>query len=579
MQPRLARLFLLLCLLAGSLHASVKAQDINVQDFGAVPGKPDVSQAVQAAIAQLHRQGGGTLRFPAGEYHFKLPGAQADFARLMRGELHYDTKWGKPGIAYHKAMSFVGLSKVEIIGEDARLVFHGLVQPMEFVDSQQVRVQGLSIDWQRPAFSVGTVVASRADGFDLQVDNDFPLQGGEPVWALMDFDVQRNRLGLVDDWRLSAPLQLLAPQLVRISGSKAVPVGNRVILRHVGNYRPAIHLLRTSQVRFEDVQILAAPGMGIIGHQCADIVMQNLQVKPKGGRLMSTNTDATHFISCTGEIRIQDSYFEGMGDDATNVHGFYLSIQKSVSTHSVRAYLSVNTQDLLPDWPQPGDEMEWVRGDTLKPYARNTLTGIELNDDGSADLHFAQPIDSAVLPTDLLANASKVARLVFKNNQVKRIRARGILFQSRGALIENNEFVDNTGTGILIDTATGWMESIGTRDVVIRNNTLVGNGYGDGTYMDASGIAVLTESSAMAPGVHNGLLIENNRIQGVGKTGVYICCSRDVTLKDNQIAGNEVSLRLEYSDKVQLDGHFPGWIKGRGNQHIQLSEPVSATPR
>lgn len=570
MLSNLVRCILFVCLVTASQQAKSNIDVINVKDFGAVPGQMDVTQAVQAAIERLHQQGGGKLIFPAGEYHFRLPGAMADFERLMRGELDYDTKWGKAGTPYHKAMSFVGLNDAEIIGEDARLVFHGLVQPIEFIDSQQIRIQGLSIDWQRPLFSVGTVVANRADGFDVQVDRDFPLQGGEPVWALMDFDVQHNRLGLVDDWRLTAPLQLLAPQLVRVSGSKAVPVGNRVILRHVGNYRPAIHLLRTSQVRFEDVEILAAPGMGIIGHHCADIVMQSLQVKPKAGRLMSTNTDATHFISCTGEIRIQDSYFEGMGDDATNVHGFYLSLQKTLSTHSVRAYLSVNTQDLLPDWPQPGDEMEWVRGDTLKLYARNTLNGIELNDDGSADLHFSQPIDSAVLPTDLLANASKVARLVFKNNQVKRIRARGILFQSRGALIEDNEFVDNTGTGILVDTATGWMESIGTQDVVIRNNTLIGNGYGDGTYKEASGIAVLTESSAMAPGVHNGLLIEKNRIQGVGKTGIYICCSRNVKLKNNEISGNSTSLQLEYSDDVVLEGSLPNFKQGKGNGSIQV---------
>ena len=62
-------------------------------------------------------------------------------------------------------------------------------------------------------------------------------------------------------------------------------------------------------VTFDDVTIHSHPGMGIVGHRCESVAMTGLKIVPRPGMLMSTNTDATHFTSCTGTVTIDNCEF------------------------------------------------------------------------------------------------------------------------------------------------------------------------------------------------------------------------------------------------------------------------------
>ena len=46
----------------------------------------------------------------------------------------------------------------------------------------------MTIDWERPPFSIGTVTAKGDKSFDVRVLDEFPVKGGEPVQAFMDYD-------------------------------------------------------------------------------------------------------------------------------------------------------------------------------------------------------------------------------------------------------------------------------------------------------------------------------------------------------------------------------------------------------
>ena len=47
-------------------------------------------------------------------------------------------------------------------------------------------------------------------------------------------------------------------------------------------------------------------------------------------RYFTTQADATHFSGCKGLIRSVGGLYEGMMDDAINVHGTYLKVQKRI---------------------------------------------------------------------------------------------------------------------------------------------------------------------------------------------------------------------------------------------------------
>lgn len=553
-------LFFLSIALFSCTSAIKKTIVINVADYNVVPEKEDVTAALRNAIIQAKKLNASKIIFPQGEYHFKSPAAVKDFNLLMSSQLNYDTPWGLGNTGFNKSISLKNIENITIDGQDSTLIFHGLTQAIELISSHNVLLKNFTIKWHRPLYSIGEVLNADGATITVKFNEKFPVVGKEPVWAYMDYNTQKQQLGIFDDWRIDEPMKLVSPQVLTIKSNRKIPIGHKIIVRHVGNYRPAIHLVNTRNVHFDNITILSAPGMGVIGHNCHNVSFNQLQVKPEKNHLMSTNTDATHFISCTGKISIQNSYFEGMGDDATNIHGFYLSIKKVIDKYNVISYLEANTQDHLLDVPAVGDVIEYIDRSNLSMIGYNTVQQVVIKPNREVLISFKEPLPADFLTSNLLANASKTANLHFAHNTVKNIRARGILFQSRGALIENNTFDTNTGTGILIDTATGWMESIGTRDVIIRNNIIKNNGYGDGTYKNTSGIAILTESKKMTPGVHKNLVIENNQIDGVGNRGIYVCCSENVKIHNNIINNSIPKILTEASSNVSLENNT-------GNNH------------
>ncbi len=50
---------------------------------------------------------------------------------------------------------------------------------------------------------------------------------------------------------------------------------------------------------------------------------------PGKGRVISITADATHYVNCGGYIRMIDCTFENQKDDATNIHGLYMAVERS----------------------------------------------------------------------------------------------------------------------------------------------------------------------------------------------------------------------------------------------------------
>ena len=102
----------------------------------------------------------------------------------------------------------------------------------------------------------------------------------------------------------------------------------------------------------------------------------------------------------------------------------------------------------------------------LLPYGTGTV--LQVFWDGisrQAELELSGDLTPQAAVGDLLANRSKAARLVFEDNTAENIRGRALLVQTRHAVVRDNRFVHCTGQGVHVDTATGWMEALGTRDI------------------------------------------------------------------------------------------------------------------
>src|SRR5699024_1666348 len=83
-------------------------------------------------------------------------------------------------------------------------------------------------------------------------------------------------------------------------------------------------------VAIRDVNLYHCGGMGVIAQRSRDIELRKLVIVPSPGkgRMISITADATHYVNCGGYIRMIDCTFENQKDDATNIHGLYMAVEK-----------------------------------------------------------------------------------------------------------------------------------------------------------------------------------------------------------------------------------------------------------
>ena len=134
---------------------------------------------------------------------------------------------------------------------------------------------------------------------------------------------------------------------------------------------------------FEDVTIYSTAGMGLYASLTRDVTLRRVQVAKRDGRPMSITADAVHFDTCAGHLQIQDSLFEGQGDDGLNVHGKFGMVQSITGAlgwggsrliqANISSILGGNTIQLAPATSTEHTGFNGVAGDTIEFRKRNTF--------------------------------------------------------------------------------------------------------------------------------------------------------------------------------------------------------------
>lgn len=442
---------------------------------------------------------------------------------------------------------------IEIDGGGVHLVFSGLLFPFDFVKCNNVTISDITVDWKRPIFSEGTVLECSGDELTVKIDDEYPVSGGEPVVSYQDYNPSDGSLTGFCVFENIDSFKLIGKQTAVLKHRDAFNVkkGNRIVLRHMYAYSSCFHFYKCKNVSIKNVTLNTALGMGIICHRCTDVNFENLSVLPQSGRLISTNTDATHLISCMGDVKYKNCSFTSMGDDACNVHGFYMICKKIIDERHAVFCIRASVQDGILEIPDVNDKIEFISGITLKAFSESEVISKKSGSNPrEVILEFKDPLPDNYSCGDFIANISKTAKLIFDSCRVSDVRGRGVLVQTRGAIIENSVFSNCTGQGIHIDTAVGWDESVGTRDIVIKNNKFLNCGYGMTKYCDACALVIETECEKPEAGVHGNITVSGNYIDS-SNVGMLIRCSKDVTVENNTFKKGDYEL-ISVSDSENV---------------------------
>ncbi len=483
------------------------------------PSGQNDTEAIREAIKQVNANGSGEIRFTPGRYRVSWPAQQAHPIFLLN-EAH----------------------DVRIHGDGARILGEGRVSLFGAFKCRNLQVTGLEIDWPKPLFVQGRLDVVKPEFIEVVLESGYPVMPGEPVGAFMEYDpaTRKPTRGGRECYNNFSRSEAAGPDRLRIYLSRPTQCreGQLLVVRHQVYGFNTFYFTRCQDVRMERCTVFGTPGMAFIADTCTNVTLDRFHVRilPGSGRMMSATADACHFGGCKGQVTVTGGVYEGMGDDAINCKsGLYLSLRRREDDHTILGQHNLKMASL----PDPGDRMEVSHVEDMLPYATLTVASAEILPE-SENMHrvaFREPLPSELREGDVFGNATRAPRLRVSGITAKNNRARGILCQTRGAVVENSTFDGCSGAGIMVMTEVVYFfESIGTRDVTVRNNRFLGTNWGAASSEAPINVMAYLKDFALPPkpGVHRNTVIEGNLVSDGPGAGLHVAGVDGIVIRNNR---------------------------------------------
>ena len=459
----------------------------------------NASPVLQKALAKIkaeYKEGEKViLRFPEGRYEFHEKGAAVREYYISN---HDQTNPKKVGIALED------MKNLTLDGQGSEFVFHGRMLPVSLLRSENCLLKNFSIDFENPHIAQVKIVENDPqDGIvfepapwvDYRIAKDSIFEAYGEGWTMrhswgiaFDGDTKHLVYNTSDIGCPTKGASEVAPRRIHAPGwkdARLVP-GTVVAMRGWGRPTPGIFLSHDVNTTIENVKVHYAEGMGLLAQLCENITLEKFGVCLKGDadpRYFTTQADATHFSGCKGKIVSCNGLYEGMMDDAINVHGTYLKVVKRVDDRTlVGRYM--HGQSWGFEWGCPGDEVQFIRSNTMELVGKqNKIISIRPYDkeqtEGAREflITFQEPVDQVINEQSGfgIVNLTWTPEVLFSGNVIRNNRARGSLFSTpRKTIVENNLFDHTSGAAILLcGDCNGWFETGACRHVIIRKNRFV----------------------------------------------------------------------------------------------------------
>ena len=474
-----------------------------------------------------------------------------------------------------------------ILAEGVTLVLKP-AQGLKFEGCKNVRVKGLTVDYDPLPFSQGTIKRIDASKEELAValDEGFPTPDKLPqrdslLYFVFDPETLVPRPLLWEGFREFGALpdglwRFARPTADTFFGELGRPVapkeGDKIAFFNRGG--PVFDLRDCAALRFEDVTVHAAPSYAFFeergeGGHC---YTRCRIVRPEGSkRLLTTGADGFHSYLVRRGPTIEDCEFNDTADDTIAVHGFFsfvTGIENGASLQMVspfgpdfgigetlRFYLMphgkpVGEAKVVSVREAEPDEVKIPPDELLATWAKDGLRTRKKNPDMKVRV---VGLDSPLtLPADVmvLVSCSSLAGsgTVVKNTVIRRSHKRGILVKADDVTIEVNTLEDVAGPSILIEPELFWLEGPLPRGVTIRDNTITrsswrsmneeGSKFGLGGAID---IGTLFGRRAFPPQQDPYPLMENFTIEGntISDSGAYAIVLGNV--RGARVEGNTIN--------------------------------------
>lgn len=338
---------------------------LNVRDFGATgDGVTDDRPALQRAFAALLALGRpATLVFPAGRY--ALLSLQEPTSHLVVRGLADATLVGEPG--------------AELLGQGSAAV-------LRLESCRNVRVHGLTFDYDPPLASEGRVVSlDRATQTVLwRADPGCPTpdvlsHGQAHLGACMfatDTSADTAETALMrrgqhhlraTSWERADTSATADSSLWRLTlkGADLAPLtaGDRLVIYRRFKWTQAVVFSECAWIDLADLAIHGAPEFALFLESCTGVSVRRCRVVPPAGRVGGLNADGIHARSNRFGPFFSDCEIRNVQDDCFNLQSRMVSVVEVLDAHTLVLDLPWHAADRIGYWhPRRGD---YAPGDML----------------------------------------------------------------------------------------------------------------------------------------------------------------------------------------------------------------------
>lgn len=326
---------------------------------------------------------------------------------------------------------------------------------------------------------------------------------------------------------------------IKVENVEFIPKKDRrLMLCAKERYGCTVLIDKSSNVEILNCQMHESYGMGVVAQVSENIRVNNMTVKNDTGKNHSLYCDATHFISCTGKIEVSDSYFEGMMDDALNVHGLFTKVI-SVDEEGILVRDMHPGSKNIPIF-EKGSKIAVMEPEYLIPEKYFDVVDVHVINDEFIYLYLNDT--SGITVGYTIEELTRNPEVYFMNNTVLQNRARGILLASKGKTVVSGNRFNTPGAAISLESnGNFWYESGGVSDVLIENNIFDNCKFCDNVW----GRAVIhTAKRRKDDGkrfYHGKVVVKNNRFINSQKTP-FIAADSEYA----EFSGNETKIKPEF---------------------------------
>lgn len=449
-------------------------------------------------------------------------------------------KHENPDGTRYTAIFMKNRKNVTIEGNGACVLVHGKMTPMIFDHCENISVKNLAIDYACPTMSEFKVLSAENGVCDIKINDDclYRVEGneliwqgennknGEPYWE-DSYHGNRRHIKVFDpdtfetrDFRRAdlnfSKIEVLNKNLLRVhflNEKVFFKEGTTIQTRNIVRDQVGSFFERCKNLEFVNLRMKFMHGLGIVSQFCENVSFLNCDLTPGKDRTVASTADFFQFSGCRGQLKIQNCKAYGAHDDYINVHGTHLRIIDRNDDEKSITVRFMHDESWGFQAFEKGDELEFIKWDTLKPYYCVKVLSFTRLDDTDIKLLLDKDLPEIELNKDVVENVSWTPDLLVQNCSFGQTAGRGILCTTRGnVIIENNNFLKLWGPALLIeDDCNFWFESGYTKNIVFRNNVVDACDFGP-TYDGAPVIRytpkVMKENSEEF--VHGKLVLENN---------------------------------------------------------------------